>query len=700
VKPHEKPLFPLLLAFALLACGGWAFAAVRIAELARSSMKDYVERVLRPPLAELGLTLSYDDASPAIMNGAQIREIRLARDGRELVYLRSLGLAYSLPELILARGGLSLIRIDGLRAAFNAELDSPLIARLQDLLKSIQARQEGPYGVDTGAAPASLRMELELRDAAIQLTSDKLPDLKASLRRADLLLAEDGSLAFSLAGVIDAYDSQGLFPVRRLELPLALSATIASGGRRALFSASLSADSELGALSPIRLLASYDGSVIEASLSGVRGLERFNASYALDAARLDIDAALRGFSPQNLLRLRDSPAEAQPWLGNSYSGTLTLSTDFSLDGSLAAVDLSAALPLPMAGGAARLRLKASGGAQRIRVEEASLRNGATSLRFSGDLFPRSLGASGGLALSQALGAGLAAELTLELDGQGGSWFAYAAGVDLVMGRGRERLIQDLGLSVDIEDGELAFFLDAALPDRQGATEGGLAGSEEPAGAREIVGDYALPRLVLEGQASIADEPYIEASVHVDPSYLGRFAALALGSGSESLAGLFDGLRVSADLSLFSDFSTFSYSSSNILFTHDALSPAFGLVSLAGNAQRLEIRSLEASIASYALSASASLDFSSDGGLSFLSDLSVQGIPYSLSGEFAADTWSLEGSYGLLLMASRRDAFTRFRLELLNLPLPIGEERLLLSADGFRELCVRRCLERDPERSQP
>ncbi len=681
MKPQEKPLFPLLLALALLACGGWAFAAARIADLARSSMKDYVERVLRPPLEELGLSLSFEDASPAIMNGAQIREIRLSHGGRQLVYLKSLRLGYTLPELIFARGSVSLLRLEGLRADIDAELDLPLIARIRELIEQGSTPQGVPDSAAAGAGPLSGRMELELRDAAIRIFSEELPTLKASLRRADLLLAEDGSLALSLAGIIEASDSEGRFPLRRLELPLALSATIASGGQRALISASLSADSELGTLSPVRLAASYGGRAIEVTLSGVRGLDRFNASFDLDKARLDIDAALRGFSPQSLVRLRDSPAEAQAWLSNSYSGTLTVSTDFSLDGSLAAVDLSAALPLAMPGGTARMRLKASGGARRIRVEEASLRNSATSLRFKGDVFPQSMGASGSFSLSQALGGELSAELDLELEGQGGSWFAYATGVDLVMARGRERLIQDLGLSIDIAGSELAFFLDAALPDRQDAAEYGSSMNEEYTEAREIVGEFALPRLVLEGQASIGDNPYMEASVHVDPSYLGRFAALALGAGSHAFADLFDGLRVSADLNLFSDFTTFSYSSSNIVFTHDALSPAFGIVSLAGNTQRLEIRSIEASIASYALSASASLDFSSGSEVSFLSDMSVQGIPYTLRGEFDADSWTIEGSYGLLLLASRRDSFTQLRLELLNMPLPVGEERLLLSAEA-------------------
>ncbi len=679
MKPQVKPLFPLFLALALLSCGAWAFAAARLADMARSSMKDYVERALRPPLDELGLTLSFEDASPSIMQGAQLREIRISHGGRELIRLRSLRLSYALPELILGKGSLSLVRLEGLQAELDAELDFPLIARIQALLDRLQSPQIGLESAFTGGKPRSSRMEFEVRDATIRISSKELPAIKACLRRADLLLAEDGSLALSLAGMVEANDSQGRFPVRTLELPLALSATIASGGERALLSASFSADSELGRLSPLRLLANYDGSAIEATLSGVRGLERFNASYDLDQARLVVDAALRGFSPLNLLRPRNVSAELLPWLGNSYSGLLTFSTDFTIDGSSAELDLNAALPLALPGGEALMRLKATGDSSLIRVEEASLRNGATSLRFDGELYPRDISATGSLALSQVLGDGLSAEMELDLNGQGGSWFAYAPGIDLVMQRGRERLIQDLGLSLDLAQGELAFFLDAALPDRQGADADSFAIRGTATEAREILGEYALPRLLVEGQASMGDEPYIEASVHVDTSYVGRFAALALGSGSQALAGAFAGLRVSADLSLFSDFATLSYSSSNILLTHDALSPAFGLVSLAGNAQRLEIRSAEASIGSYSLSASALLEFSSGGKLSFLSDLSVQGIPYALRGELNADFWSVEGSYGLLLSGSRRDALTQLRLELLGLPLPIGQERLLLSA---------------------
>lgn len=662
-----------------------AYAAYRVESASIEAAKGYIEARLRPYVEGLGLSLRYGSLSPSILRGAAVREIELLSGGRSVLRLRELRVRYELFDMLRGRELEFRGRAEGLELSIDAELDRELLNRLQRSFAASAEVESG--GGESDIAPARLpSIDLELRDVAVRLRGEGLPEASLTLRRLDALLRPDASLALSASGFIAARDDAARFMATRLELPFALSASAAAGFTRAELSFAFSGDSDLGRLSELRLAARYDGRRILAELARPSfGLDRLTASYDVEGGVATLDAAMTSFVPTRVFRPSAVAPELAAWLSVAYSGSLAVRSDLSLEGSEVALDLRATLPIELPGGRARARLAARGGLAELRVSAASLTNADLDLGFAGTVRPLDLAASGALSTRYRARGEAFASARWELSGQGDSWFAYAPGLSVGADADLEPVLQDLVVSAELTGGALALYVDAALPDGSErsarAAEAGTAGDGSPAEAFEPFGSVALPRIRAEARIEGGDEVFVEAAFSLDPAYLGEVASRTRGLGLEAAFGVLRGLRVGGELNLFVADGALSYSASSIVLTHDALSPAFALVSLAGNAERLEIRRLEASVAGYDVSGNARLSLGGSGGRSFDAGLSVQGIPYELRGEIDDGFVSLRGSYGLRASFSPSPEGLSLTIGMEELPLPLPGELAALSLEA-------------------
>lgn len=609
-----------------------------------------------------------------------MRDIELLSGGRSVLRLRKLSVRYELVDIIMGRELSLRGRAEGLELSIDAELDRQLLGRL---LRSFEAPQEGGAAVAPPPLPA---IDLELRDAAVTLRGGGLPDATLTLRRLDSLLRPDASLALSASGFISARDDEGRFMATRLELPFALSASASAGFSRAELSFAFSGDSDLGRLAELRLSARYDGEQILAELARPSfGIERLKASYDLDGGRASLEAAFASFVPIRVFRPKSAAPELAPWLSVAYTGELAVDSDLSLKGSEVALDLRATLPVDLPGGRARARLAARGSLGELRVSAASLSNADLGLSFAGTIRPLELAASGALSTRYRVRGEAFASADWELSGEGESWFAYAPSLRLGAGSKLEPVLQDLVVSAELRGGSLALYVDAALPDgseRQASYESRAGGeAEDPAAYIEPFGSVALPRVRAEARIEGGDGLFVEAAFSLDPAYLGSVASRTSGLGLEPVLGILRGLRIGGELSLFLADGALSYSAGSIVLTHDALSPAFALVSLSGNAERLEIRRFEASVSGYDISGNARFSLGGPAGRAFEAGLSVQGVPYELRGEFDDGFVSIRGSYGLRASLSPSPEGLNVAIGMDELPLPLPGELAILSLEA-------------------
>jgi translocation and assembly module TamB len=235
----------------------------------------------------------------------------------------------------------------------------------------------------------------------------------------------------------------------------------------------------------------------------------------------------------------------------------------------------------------------------------------------------------------------------------------------------EVTLSDFSLALSPTRGEIPFQLAATLASESGGVQASGALSLGP-----------RPALRLETQAR---------GLPLDVLYY-LVAAGAIRGGP--LSARLAPLSGAFDLSLATDFRTFSLSSGDIRFYQRALPSNFASFALLATEEEVELRGLRAQWNGYALSGQAEAR-RTGGGLEFASELLFENIPYSLHGTYSAGRHlRLEGSYGLSAVVAfgaeaglelipsqaRTPRGTSFSLQARRLPVPLKKGKVLLSTE--------------------
>lgn len=675
---HRAPA-PIVVAviIVLTIASGWALVAPALLGRLRADMSGLLERSLAALITDTGMAVRFGDASPRLLGSivvmdVEVRPASASEGGSAPVSLGRVELRYDVPELLRGRFRLLGLRVDNLDMRTTP-------AGLRSLVEALQRRSGGAApGGASQRTPRLPPMSIELRGARVRIDIDARASIDITVKALDALVRADGSIGISAAGTAVATDDSRRLAVQTMTMPFSVSTTFRLDRAEATVAAMISASSDGGRLSPLRLDATLGEAGVDVLLGPQGGLERLNAHWDNASRKLTVDSAFSAWRPQSLFVPAGPLASLRPWLAAAYSGTVRVATDMSAAGTTASVGISGLVPLDVSGGRPRLTLVASGNWNALSVKSAALANDRFSLRYSGDVYPQTTGAHGSLAAAWQLTPSVRAETALDVSGAGNSWFAYASSISAA-----GVALRDAALSLELDKGSLLFHFDAALPrDQQDA--GSLVAQMHAGSPQEATSTAASGRLVVDGTTTLAGEPYLEAAIHIGATRLGAYRGLLdglLGAGS---ADAIAPLGLEGDVSLFSDFKGLSFNSSSMLLVYDGAIKGFGVASFSGNAERLEIRSLDATVGGKTISGTASLEYhggGSAGGSAFTTAFKVQGIPYALSGAIAGGTIAISGDYGLRLTARRDGQALVGSLGVSDMPLPVASGVVFASIDA-------------------
>jgi len=667
VKLRAPAPIVIALTTVLTVAAAWALSVSPVLSGLDSYVSDYMESRLSGLLAGLDIAVSYRSASPRVLGSIKLGGLELRSGGVVIARAESASLQYQLTALLSGSFRPMRLRIE----------DLSIDARYDEVL-SLVDRFTARYVPDRGSASSTLPLQagpaIELRRVSVRLGFDRGAWAEARVRAADLVMGEGGLIGTSVAGTVLASDPAGRFTVHRIEIPFSATFAYDLDTREASLSASLAGDSDVGQLSGIYVLAHLDPSGVSASIKPRDGLERLDVSWNFASKQFSAEAAFSHWAPRSFFNSGAGAASISPWLDAYYSGDVSISTDLSLGGSSMKVNLSGVIPLELPGGQPLLELDASGSWKSLTVGSASLRNEALVVGYSGELLPATLGATGLLSVQYSVRAGMMATAEFDIVGSGLSWFAYAPTMSVA-----DAVLSDGAISVEFEKAGASFYIEAALPSAENAYEIGTV--PKLLDVMEPVASSTATRLVIEGTTSLGEKLYIEATVRFGALHLDVFPEfLGLLVGTPGVSAI-EPLVVEGNLTVYSDFTGLSYNSSGLLFVYEGAIRGFGVTSFSGGLGLLSINAIDATIAGYTLTGSASLDYGSGAGLGFDAALQLEDIPYAFKGTLMDGIMAVSGDYGLRLLARVEDDVLSARLDLVDMPFPIMETVSFLSASS-------------------
>jgi hypothetical protein len=632
-----------------------------------SAVAGALESRLSPLLEGLEVSLSYDEASPRLLGYIEVRGVKLGYGGLPLLSADKVRLHYDLAEALRGRFDVSLIRVEELVVDSSYERLASLWSRVSE---KFPAEAKGSVSQDRRAfAP-----NIEMRRSRLRLSLDDGAFVEASIRMADVVLLQGGSIQASLAGTMSAFDPTRRYFLERAELPFSATGMFKPEPLELSMAVELAMTSDQGSLARTRLAVEFEEGMLRTFIAPGSGLKRLGVEWNSDTKRLAVDAAFYNWMPLSLFVPSGELKPIVPWLESGYSGSLSVNTDLSPKGTSIMVDVSGRVPLDVPGGKPRIYLEADGSWDDIRVGTALLTNDVFALRFNGQLTPYNLGASGSLQASYLVAPGVKAEASFDVFGSDASWFAYAPTIGAA-----DAMLRDATISLELGGQSVAFYIDSALPYLESSDTAayGTPGLESVEAASSAV----TSRIVIEGEASLGASPYIELAIRLGVLRMEAFPLLLESLLGSDGAGLLAPLKLEGDLAVYSDFKDLSYNASRLLLVYDGLLDGFGVVSFSGGRDRLDIGSLDATIAGFTVIGEGSVDYGSRGATGFRTSFKVQGIPYALSGAFIDGTTIISGDYGLHVLASAQSGVLGASLEVADMPVPFLETVSFLSASA-------------------
>ncbi len=624
------------------------------------------ESVLRETIRnETGLDISFDSASPNIFRNLVFHNVAVssARDGTEI--FRANRVTVSLRLLKLLRGDFfDCIRSVSVEGGFLA-LDAALA---EGESESGAFSLAGPSAIDAdgivdSASSIARRffasgLELNARNFAVQARVAGT-ELSVQIARAGVDINEETlSVDSDLSVTASLGEEGGLLSSLGADFSLSgeLSSDFSSGF------ASLSIDSiGLGGLylSRIGLVAGLQDGVI--SLTSMQEGQPLSLSMTLDNNSKSVEASV---SCERLLLFR--------WLSASGSGSVSaalqnaaVSGSASLswseeEGLRYLADGNAELPAGLfgtSGGA--LSFDFSGDQSRVDIERLSLLGEDLDADFSGSFDFDTLLPDGLLSVRRfALSDGafdFSGDFNVESSGKTASLSVPVLSINRAAFYGIEG-------SVDISsEGQYEFSL-SADDDMGGFAFEGVF-SRDTGSFLQLYG--AFDSLSVENVAAA-----LPRSILPDDS----FASL-----SEALSPF----ALTTEVYCSTDFDRFSYNSPRLILASQEEGGLYFLASITGTESGMDITDISASPAGIPVSGNVYTMFEDEGGLLFSSDLSIAGIPYTLSGLYADGAVSAHGDYGLSFLFnlpgdSSAGGGSVFFSEL---PVQVGPAILSLSLDA-------------------
>jgi translocation and assembly module TamB len=643
----------LLLAGFIAAC---AFGVYQLNQLLSRKMEQLKVRAIAAMESRLGHEIRYRSIAPSVLGFLAVRDLTLSsaqEAGQPLLRISRVKIYYNLFRLLATRDPVQcLSEVQIANSSFEVDREKD-----RELLESLERLRTGQGG-------------------------GELPSLRLTGSNIDLRYREAGwsasvsDLFFSIESVQEQYRLavRGRLEYRRSETDRStLSTRVRISGKveRNLAWSDLAV--HVQALStPAFSLRSQTFQVTssgpELKVNKIQDRAPLDVQLTYDGRNRDLAASFRmeRLRPADLVQLGGPLQRYNQWLSSALTASGTFSYNlaagtlrYRADAELLPAETLMPLDLYLV---SHLR----GTEKMLFLEPLVVHTPQGTLEFSGDLAFADFLPSGIMRLT-----GLntpytpAVSASLEITREPGRVTARSSRLEL-----GEVSLSGFSLTVSPSRAEIPFQLAASLPAEQGGIQ--ASGTLSLGPRREL-------RLQTQARALPLDILYYLAASRAPRGG-------PLGARLAPLSGTFD-------LSLATDFRTFSLSSSGVRLYQRTAPDNYASFAMLATESEMELRGLRAQWNGYSLSGKA-VARRAAGGTEFSSDLEFQNVPYQLQGTYsAARVLRLEGSYGLSAVVAfgaqagldlipsgaRSLRGTSFSLQAQRLPIPLKKGTVLFTS---------------------
>ena len=648
---------------------GTGLMALPMDRLASAGAKASLGSALLAAENALGISISYDRASPSILGSLGLSSLTLsASDSRRILEADRMDAAYNLASVAAALLGktgvgqaLERVTLRNVDIDLDLRRDADLMEKLRQALRAgpAEAAPRGPFEI------SARRVRMAIRDPEHGAV------WTAEVRSLDLILS-DREVYVALEGSISGVVNDARLPLRRITVPVSLKGSSTRDFTSARLNLSIAASSDAGVLERQEFLILLRDGMVEARK--VRDKAPFDLYARYDTRTGSLEADIR-FEALYLSRIGHPAgkreAEWAPWFRRPYTGHVALRYPKIWNAPRLEVDLSGSLPPGFLGDDFTIRVLAKGGLEGVVLETLELRSENGTARMNGTFRPDLASVALTSDIDYAARQGrLPIKSRLSIVGEDRELFLYA---DSLSVGGVE--FKKLAVHADQKPESVDFRGSLDLPGAAVTLEPEkVSVGEEYSGERRVAWEGALIR---------KPDPFVEATLTLDPYDLDALEPLLAGLMETSTARAISGLSLAGRFSLSSDFSRFSYSAADfrVAPSGKAGGQTFAILNLSGTATNLSASRISASILGYPVEGSLDAEFD-ESRIGFYTNFRLQDIPYALQGEYDDRRLILTGDYGFSLVATTGETGSRGTVNFRSLPLPLRQGVVLASGEIY------------------
>ncbi len=638
---------------------------VRMSDFARNIEKSFILKLED----ETGLSVSYDSLSPALFSAIKLNRISFCESSssKKLLGIKSAVFSFSFFKLISGDklSSFDKLSLNGIEFEYDAAKDSEIFQNISRLVKKnpsrkasgnnkIDAADEGIFSLE--GRTVDLPFDIIIKNLSVHY-SDLQNDLTLLLKKLemkDYFMSE--GLSIKTSGRFSYQGEKIKIEKRRAKIAgnFSVAGTLYNvlEGSSALISFSGSSGADYS-LSHLDVLVNYSSDTVE--LRTMRTVLPFSvfAQADLQNQSLSCFGNFEKFDPFSLVTVRNKTPVMKKILGSTLSGTV--SAQIGKNSASYDTDLRLALSKNIAGEAIAGRVKFNGDKENVKIDRIAVESSSLNADFTGSYNIQNIQPSGVLSLNNLTlknGGIVSTEVYVDPKEKGFMCFAPQFFMN-------EKSFTAIQIDVLPERGSWDFsfeMYDYAHADF------------EQAG-----------RVFIEGSFLTGKEKFLQAQVQISnvfaDSVMQTGAFFANTSQTNTLSNIsksFAPYIFTSEFYFSTDFKNISCNAPYGLIANTRKERELVVFSMDGSNQTFQLTQLEIQFGNNVAHAQASIDFVN--GLkefSLVSNMTVNSIPYRLSGNFTPEWISFSGDYGfdaVVFVGEELNGSIQFS----NLPFAIGK----------------------------
>lgn len=591
---------------------------------------DIRDNLLSTMEEKTALRIKYEKASPSLLTGLKLQKIQVLDSQSNLVLLKinSVGFSYNLPALLTGNieKGLGDLVIQGISAEYDSNQNAEVLIRISNLIKSLSNPEKNktlnfnlPFGVkilNTTLSYFNKDFRLMTRLKNIRLKSGD--DLS-------LIMAE-------IKGDVNFYPETNSFAmIGNLQTDFSILGTISSNFDE--FAAQLrilSLSNENISAKPLQIVCDYSNKIFNAQILQNTVPVHLSANYNIDSQIASVILQTDQFEPFSFVKIKNKKDVLNKFLGTKLSGIYKLNYEGNLGQFNYSANGSVSTGKNLGVSQIDAYFSVTGNQDFVDIGNLNLRSDFVSADFEGNCDLKTLQPQGSFFLNYfKLNNGNELTLEMYIDHLEKGFMCFVPQLNL-----GEQFFTALQVDVIPQNNSIDYEL--SVYDYSNQMEG-------------IVGNIGLTGSVL-----LDSDAYMQCNLSLDnffiSSALNAVSFFLNEKAANSVKGIsktFSPYIMSSECFASTDFSSITYNIPYSVIANTKKDGEMALFSFDGTETSLQVSQFDVLFAGQELNLTLNADYSNGfENLFFISDLTVNSVPYNLSGTIIdAKRISLTGDYG-------------------------------------------------------